>query len=177
VKIVIETYLQHHPRVDPTAWIHSTAVVIGEVRLGPRVSIWPTAVLRGDDGSLEVQEDSNIQDGAVLHNTGGLSVTVVGPRVTVGHRAILHGCRIESDCIIGMGAIVMDNAVVGRGCIVGAGTLITMGTVIPPDTLVLGSPGRPVRATTPEDLEWIRHSWTHYVDAGRTYRGASEPLS
>ncbi len=174
---MIEAYEGILPDVDPTAWIHRTAVVIGEVRLGPRASVWPTVVLRGDDGLLDIQEDSNIQDGSVLHNTGGKSVTVVGPRVTVGHRAILHGCRVESDCIVGMGAIVMDNAVVGAGSIVGAGALVTMGTVIPPNSLVLGSPGRRVRATTAEEHTWIHHSWSHYVDGAARYRARDRGAS
>lgn len=171
---MIESLDEHTPVVDSTAWVHSTAVVIGEVTLGPRVSIWPGVVLRGDDGPLVVEEDSNIQDGAVLHNTGGLSATVVGPRVTVGHRAILHGCRIESDCIIGMGSIVMDNAVIGSGSIVGAGAVVTMGKVIPPNSLVLGNPGRVARSTTEKDLHWIRHSWIHYVQNAARHMARDE---
>lgn len=167
---MIEPHEGLTPQIDPTAWVHSSAVVIGEVRIGPRASVWPTVVLRGDDGLLDIQEDSNVQDGAVLHNTGGKSVTVVGPRVTVGHRAVLHGCQIESDCIIGMGSIVMDNAVIGAGSIIGAGALVTMGTVIPPNSLVLGSPARRIRETTEEERTWIRYSWTHYVEGAARYR-------
>ena len=171
---MIEPYAGMLPEIDPTAWVHRSAVVIGEVRIDARVSVWPTAVLRGDDGPLVVGEDTNVQDGAVLHNTGGKSVTVVGPRVTVGHRAILHGCRVESGCIIGMGSVIMDNAVIGAGSIVGAGALVTMGTVVPPRSLVLGSPGRRVRETTAEELEWIRYSWSHYVEGAAVYRARAE---
>ena len=167
---MIEEDQGHTPSVDPTAWVHPTAVLIGRVTLGPRASVWPTAVLRGDDDSIEVQEDSNIQDGAVLHNTGGLSKTVVGPRVTVGHRAILHGCTVESDCLIGMGSIILDNAVIGAGSIVGAGALVTMNTIVPPGSLVLGSPGKRVRAITEKDRSWIRHSWEHYVQGAARFR-------
>ena len=112
------------PVVHPTAWVHPSAVLIGEVELGPNVSIWPTAVLRGDMGLIRFGADSNLQDGAVCHNTSGRSETLIGERVTVGHRAILHGCIVEDDCLIGMGAIVMDNARIGAGSFVAAGAVV-----------------------------------------------------
>ncbi len=122
---MIEAFDGQSPQIASTAWVHELASVIGDVRLGARVSIWPGAVLRGDMGLIEIDDDSNIQDGAICHDTGDMSVTRIGKRVTVGHRAILHGCTIADDCLIGMGAIVMDNAVIGSGCIIGAGALVT----------------------------------------------------
>jgi carbonic anhydrase/acetyltransferase-like protein (isoleucine patch superfamily) len=161
---MLETYRTFTPVVPATAWVHPSAVVSGDVELSDGVSIWPTAVLRGDQGPIRIGPRSNIQDGSVVHNTGGLSTTRVGARVTVGHRVILHGCVVEDDVLIGMGAIVMDNAHVGTGSIVGAGALVTAGTVIPPGSLVLGSPARVARAVHAKQTEWIAHSWTTYYE-------------
>jgi carbonic anhydrase/acetyltransferase-like protein (isoleucine patch superfamily) len=152
------------PRVHPTAWVHDAGVVIGDVEIGPDVSIWPTAVMRGDMGPLFIGEKSNLQDGAVCHNTDGQSVTRIGKRVTIGHRAILHGCTIEDDCLIGMGAIVMDNAVIGTGSIVGAGAIVLARRVIPPGSMVLGAPGKVARALSDDERRWIQHSWRIYLD-------------
>lgn len=151
------------PQVDEAAWVHEGAWVIGDVRLGPRVSVWPGAVLRGDMGAIVIGAESNLQDGVICHDTTDVSQTTVGRRVTVGHGAILHGCIVEDECLIGMGAIVMDNARIGTGSIVGAGALIPVGKVIPPGSLVLGSPGRVVRSLTPEDREMIDEGWQSYT--------------
>jgi len=159
---MIESYASFSPVIDPAAWVHTSAVVSGDVALASGVSIWPTAVLRGDQGPIRIGERSNIQDGSVVHNTGDLSTTRVGARVTVGHRVILHGCIIEDDVLVGMGAIVMDNAVVGTGSIIGAGALVTANTVIPPGSLVLGSPARVARAVNAKQRDWIEHSWQVY---------------
>ncbi len=167
---MIEPFLHFHPDIHPTAWVHAAAIVIGEVQLGPGVSVWPTASVRGDMGPISIGEDSNIQDGAVAHNTGGRSVTEIGPRVTVGHRAIVHGCVIERDCLIGMGAILLDNCHIEEHCIIGAGALVAMGRRIPARSLVLGSPGRVVRQLREEDLAWIQNGWQSYRDAAATYR-------
>jgi carbonic anhydrase/acetyltransferase-like protein (isoleucine patch superfamily) len=167
---VIESLDGLTPVVHPTAWVHETAVLIGEVELGPRVSIWPTAVLRGDMGAIRFGADSNLQDGAICHNTDGLSETLVGERVTVGHRAILHGCIVEDDCLIGMGAIVMDNARIGAGSFIAGGTLIPPGRVIPPGSFVMGSPGRVKRPCGPEEAEAIAYAAKHYADTVVRYR-------
>lgn len=158
------------PKLHPTAWVHDGAWVIGDVELGEDVSVWPTAVLRGDMGPIRVGASSNLQDGAICHDTGGRSVTVIGERVTVGHRAILHGCTVEDDCLIGMGAIVMDNAVVGRGSIVAAGALVPARRIIPPNSMVMGSPGKVVREISDEEREWLSYSWRVYVDRARVWR-------
>jgi carbonic anhydrase/acetyltransferase-like protein (isoleucine patch superfamily) len=158
------------PRISRSAWVHSSAVVIGEVELADQVSIWPTAVLRGDMGLIAIGRGSNVQDGAVCHNTDGRSATQVGARVTVGHRAILHGCVVEDDCLIGMGAIVMDNAVVGTGSFIGAGAVVPPGAQIPPGSMVMGVPGRVVRPTGERETQAIAYSWRHYVDTIARYR-------
>lgn len=160
---MIEAYGSHVPMIDPSAWVHDSAVIQGEVVLGPRVSVWPTAVLRGDMGLIEVGEDSNIQDGAICHNTDGLSVTRVGRKVTVGHRAVLHGCVVEDRCLIGMGAVILDNAVIGTGSIVGAGAVVAAGRVIPPGSLVLGLPARVVRPLEPNEAARIDEGWQSYL--------------
>lgn len=164
---MIQEYAGLVPRIDATAWVHESAWVIGEVVIHPRASVWPTAVLRGDMGQIVLGADSNIQDGAICHNTGGRSETHVGERVTVGHRAILHGCRIEDDCLIGMGSIIMDNAIIGRGSVVGAGALVVANTVIPPGSMVLGSPAKVVRPVSAKDTASIATGWTTYLETTR----------
>jgi carbonic anhydrase/acetyltransferase-like protein (isoleucine patch superfamily) len=161
---MIEAHGGHVPRIHPTAWIHASAVVIGEVELADRASVWPTAVLRGDMGLIAIGSCSNIQDGAICHDTGGRSVTRVGARVTIGHRAILHGCTVEDECLIGMGAILLDNCVVGAGSVVAAGSVIPPGRVIPPGSLVMGAPGRVVREAGQQERDMIATGWTAYLD-------------
>lgn len=129
------------------AWIHPTAVVLGDVQLGADVSVWPTAVLRGDSDRITVGAGSNLQDGVVVHVDPGLPCTI-GARCVVGHRAIVHGCTIEDEVLIGMGAIVLNGAVVGAGSIIGAGAVVREGLVVPPMSLVLGVPGKVMRAVS-----------------------------
>jgi len=167
---LIEDLGELSPLIDPTAWIHSSAVVIGEVEIGPRVSIWPTAVLRGDMGLIRFGADSNLQDGSICHNTDGRSETLIGERVTVGHRAILHGCIVEDECLIGMGAIVMDNARVGAGSFIAGGTLIPPGRVIPAGSFVMGSPGRVIRPCKERESKAIAYAWRHYVETVDRFR-------
>ena len=167
---MIEPFGGHVPLVHPTAWVHPSAVVIGEVNLGEECSVWPTAVLRGDMGAIEIGAFTNLQDGAICHDTGGISVTRIGRRCTIGHRAILHGCIVEDDCLIGMGAIVMDNAVIGAGSIVAAGALVTAKRVIPPGSMVMGSPGVVTRPVTEKDTQWIGYSWKVYLERAQAWR-------
>jgi len=167
---MLESYLDHSPSLDPTAWAHQQAILIGNVVLCAEASAWPGAVLRGDQGSIYIGAKSNIQDGTVVHATFGLSSTWVGERVTVGHNAVLHGCRVESDCLIGMGAVVLDNAVIGAGSIVGAGALVLKDTVIPPGSLVLGNPARTIRELNPMQTQAIEQGWRAYVQLAAEYR-------
>jgi carbonic anhydrase/acetyltransferase-like protein (isoleucine patch superfamily) len=138
--------------IDPTAFIHSRAFVCGDVTLAPRSSVWPGAVIRADSAPVVIGESSNVQDGVVIHVDPGLPCTI-GARVTIGHRAVVHGATVEDDCLIGIGAIVLNRVVVGRGSLVGAGALCSEGMVIPPNSLVVGIPARVVR---PVD-EALRH--------------------
>ena len=171
---MIESFESHHPVVPPSAWIHSSAVVIGRVSLGEDTSIWPNVTIRGDEGRIMIGDGTNIQDGTTMHMTGGMSETMVGSRVTVGHNCLLHGCIIEDDILIGMGSIIMDNARIGRGSFIGAGTLITPNKVIPPNSFVLGNPMKITREAGEREHQWIEYAWQHYVENSRKYMLASK---
>jgi gamma-carbonic anhydrase len=158
-------FLNLTPRVDPTAYVAPQAVVIGDVRLAARSSVWPTAVLRADINFIDIGEDSNIQDGAIVHLADDLPVRV-GKLVTVGHRAILHACTVEDECLIGMGATILDGAVIGRGTIVGAHALVTGKMQIPPGSLVMGMPAKVIRPLRPDEIAGIRVWADHYVALG-----------
>jgi carbonic anhydrase/acetyltransferase-like protein (isoleucine patch superfamily) len=160
--------------IDPTSFIHETAVVIGDVHLGARTSIWPTAVIRADCDRIEIGDDSNVQDGAVLHCDEGIPC-IVGKRVTIGHRAIVHGALVQDDALIGMGAVVLNKVVVGRGSLIGAGAVISEGTVIPPDSLVLGVPGKVVKTLTPEQRERMAGGFKSYVTMKERHRAGEFP--
>jgi carbonic anhydrase/acetyltransferase-like protein (isoleucine patch superfamily) len=155
-------------------FIHESAVVIGRVTLGASVSIWPTAVVRADTDVIEIGDETNIQDGAVIHCDAGIPCTI-GKRVTVGHRAVVHGAPVQDDCLIGIGAIVLNKAVVGRGSLVGAGAVVTEGTVIPPDSLVLGIPARVVGQLSPEQRERLAGGHLSYVEMQRRHRAGEFP--
>lgn len=142
--------LSKGPSVHPAAFVHARAVLIGNVTVGPKASVWPCAVLRGDIAPIVVGEGSNIQDGAVVHVADGLPAKV-GARVTVGHLAMIHACEIGDECLIGMHATILDGAVIGARSIVGANALVTKGTRVPPGSLVMGSPARVVRALTADE--------------------------
>lgn len=161
---VLQTFSGLVPVVHDTAWVHEGAWVIGDVQLDAHVSVWPTAVLRGDMGQIRIGENTNIQDGAVVHMTTSISDAVVGKRITVGHKAILHGCIVEDDCLIGMGSILLDNCRIGAGSVVAAGTLIPANVQIPPGSLVMGSPGRVVKPVGPGHLKMIEFSWRTYAE-------------
>jgi carbonic anhydrase/acetyltransferase-like protein (isoleucine patch superfamily) len=161
--------------IDPSAFIHPLAAVIGDVTLGARVSVWPTAVLRGDTDRIRIGDDSNVQDGAVLHVDVGFPL-VVGSRVSIGHRAVLHGATVEDDCLIAMGAILLNGVVVGAGSLVGAGAVCREGMRIPPRSVVLGVPGRVAREATSEITERIRRTMESYLELQTEYRQGKFPL-
>jgi carbonic anhydrase/acetyltransferase-like protein (isoleucine patch superfamily) len=144
-------------------WIAPSATVLGNVVLRRNASIWFGAVLRGDNDPIVVGENSNIQDGAVLHTDEGVQLTL-GQGVTVGHLAMLHGCTVGDNSLIGIGAVVLNGAQIGRNCLIGARALITEGKVIPDNSLVMGAPGKVVRELSPEEIEGLRHSAAHYVE-------------
>lgn len=170
----IRSYRDFAPNIAKSAYIDSAAVIIGDVDIADEVSIWPGVVLRGDQGSITIGAQSNIQDGSIAHATGGISKVHVGERVTVGHRVVLHGCRVDSDCLIGMGAILLDNCHIHSGSIIGAGALVTAGTVIPSGVLALGSPARVIRPLRPNERQgWIGHGCAEYLKLAKEYKGES----
>jgi carbonic anhydrase/acetyltransferase-like protein (isoleucine patch superfamily) len=158
------------PRIDPSAFLATGCVVVGDVEIGPGSSVWYGAVVRGDVNSIRIGARTNIQDQAVVHVTGGTHPTVIGDDVTIGHQAVLHGCTIKDRCLIGIGAIVLDGAVVGEEAIVGAGALVPPGMVVPPRALVMGSPARVKRTLGDAEVEHLRASAAHYVDHAARYR-------
>jgi carbonic anhydrase/acetyltransferase-like protein (isoleucine patch superfamily) len=163
------------PRVDPTAFIAPTAVVLGDVTLGPRSSVWYTSVLRGDMAPISIGADSNIQDGSVVHVDEGVPCRV-GERVGVGHRVILHGCTVEDDSLIGMGSVLLNHVTIGRGSVVAAGAVIPEGMQVPPGSLVMGVPGRIVRAVDPALRARIAETWRHYVGQAEAHRSGRYPM-
>ena len=160
--------------IHPTAYIHPHATVCGDVTLGARASVWPTAVVRGDTAAIVIGPDSNVQDGTIVHVDQGVP-TNIGARVAIGHRAIIHGCTVGNDCLIAMGAILLNKVVVGSGSIVGAGAVCTEGMVIPPNSLVLGVPGRVVRPTTAEERERIARTVASYLELQERHRRGEFP--
>lgn len=161
--------------IDDTAFIHAAAVVCGDVSLGRHASVWPSAVVRGDTAPITIGEESNVQDGAIIHVDSGVPA-VIGSRVAIGHGAIVHGATVEDDCLIAMGAVVLNGVVVGRGSVVGAGAVCAEGMRIPPGSVVLGVPGRVVRATTPEMRERIMRTVRNYVELQDRHRRGEFPL-
>ena len=150
-------------------FIAETAAVIGDVVVGDEASIWYGAVLRGDVMPIRIGARTSIQDGTVVHVTGGRFGTTIGSDCTIGHAAIIHACTVEDWCLIGMGAILLDGCRIGRGSLVGAGAVVTPGTIVPPDSLVIGAPARVKRPTSDAERQQIDYGAAHYVELARAY--------
>ena len=157
------------PEIADDAYVAPGAILIGRVILKPGASVWFGCVMRGDNDDLIVGEDSNVQDGSVVHTDPGLKVQI-GRRVTVGHQVMLHGCTIGDDCLIGIGARVLNRAVIGRDSIVAAGSLVPEGKKFPERVMLMGAPAKVVRELTPEELHLIHYPAQHYVENARRYR-------
>lgn len=157
------------PEISADSWIAPNAIIIGKVKLEKNSSIWFNAVLRGDIEKIVIGENSNIQDGSVLHTDPGYPLTV-GKGVTVGHMVMLHGCEISDDTLIGIGSTILNKAKIGKNCIIGANTLVTENKVIPDNSLVLGSPGKVVRKVTDDEIKVIRENAKHYVKNSKRYK-------
>jgi carbonic anhydrase/acetyltransferase-like protein (isoleucine patch superfamily) len=160
---MLRPYKDVLPRVHRTAYVDQSAQVIGDVEIGEESSIWMAAVVRGDVHWIKVGRRSNIQDGTVVHVMRGTHPTTIGDNVTIGHAAVIHGCTIEDQCLIGMGAIILNGARIGAGSIVAAGTLIVEDMQIPPRSLVMGSPGKVKRQLTDEQVATIQMYADRYV--------------
>ena len=156
------------PDIHDDVYIADTADVIGQVKLKARSSVWYQAVLRGDSDHLEVGEESNIQDGAVLHADPGYPLKI-GKGVTVGHQAMLHGCTVGDGCLIGIQAVVLNGAVIGENSLVGAGAFIKEGAVFPPNSLIVGSPAKVVRELSDEAVEGLKLNAQSYVVRGQQH--------
>ena len=178
------TEADHKPlevRIKPelratSAWIAPTATVVGNVHLGEHSSVWFGAVIRGDCESVSIGPRTNVQDLACLHADPGLPC-IVGANVTIGHAAIVHGAIVEDDCLIGIRATVLNGARIGKGSLIGAAALVTENAIIPPNSLVLGVPGKVVRQLTPADIDRIVRGSQHYVEAAAAFRSAEVDAS
>ena len=167
--MTIESFENISPHIDSTAYIHDQALVLGDVRIGQHSSVWPFTVVRGDVNSIRIGNNTNVQDNSVLHVThdgpykpGGYALDI-GDDVTVGHRVILHGCKLGNQCLIGMGAIVMDGAVLQDQVLLGAGSLVTPGKELQGGFLWMGQPARKIRALSTEEKESLVYSAQHYI--------------
>jgi len=163
-------FREQYPRIPERHFIAPDAWVIGDVEIAPRVSIFFGAVLRGDIEPIRIGAGSNIQEHSMLHTSHGLQPCIIGENVTIGHRAIIHGCTVNDNCIIGMGSVILDGAVIGRNCIVGAQALVPMNMQVPDNSLVVGVPAKVVRQLTPEQVESIRQSALNYQTLGDEYQ-------
>lgn len=172
----LRDFLNFSPKLGDRVYVDPSSVVIGNVELGDDVSVWPMAVIRGDVNKIVVGNLSNIQDAAILHAThdgpftpGGKSL-VLGKGVTVGHKAVLHACRVDDYCLIGIGAVLLDGVQVQNHVIIGAGTLVPPGKILESGFLYLGSPAKAVRKLGQEELEHLEYSAHHYVKLKEKYR-------
>ena len=159
------------PKIDPQSWIAPDAALMGNVEIACNVSIWWGATLRGDMDLLSIGENTNIQDGTVVHTDPGIPV-VIGKNVTVGHRVILHGCTVGDLCLIGMGAILLDGVVIGNESIVGAGSVVTPGKHFPARSLIMGTPAKVVKEVTEAQVLEMQASWKRYVALKNEYHRA-----
>jgi carbonic anhydrase/acetyltransferase-like protein (isoleucine patch superfamily) len=166
---MIRAYKRFSPRLHPTAYVSETALAIGRVQLAAGTSLWPGAILRADVDEILVGEGSNLQDGVMVHVNYDLPA-VIGRGVTVGHGAIVHGCHIGDNCLIGMGAILLDGAIIEDDCLIGAGALVPERKRIPAGHLVLGVPGKILRKLTKQEISRIRKSADEYREFARIYR-------
>ncbi len=164
------------PQIAETAWVADSAQVMGDVVLGDEVGIWFDVVVRGDTATITVGARTNIQDMSVLHADVGMPLTI-GSGVTVGHQAVLHGCTVGDDSLIGIGAIVLNGARIGKGCLVGAGALVTEGKAFPDGCMILGSPAKVVRQLTPEQLQGLRTSADQYVANAKRFQASLHKIA
>lgn len=175
---MIRSFSDHHPQIADNAYIDDTALIIGQVTLAEHSSIWPMSVLRGDVQAISVGKHTNIQDGCVLHVTHASSRTnpaglplIIGSNITVGHKALLHACTIQDNCLIGMGSIIMDNAIIHSNTIIGAGSLVSPNKILESGYLWVGNPVRRVRKLSDKEQEYIQYSADNYVKlAKKTYQ-------
>jgi len=173
---LILPYLEVWPKLDPTAFVEETALVIGDVEMGPGSSVWFHSIVRGDVNYIRIGERSNIQDSCVVHVTHKKWPTFIGSETTLGHRALVHGCVIGDHCLIGMGAIVLDGAEIGDNSIVGAGAVVVPGMKAAPNSLLVGVPAKRVREVTEDDVTMIENPLNQYQRLAEHYRERASKL-
>jgi len=166
---MIKPFDSIHPKIHETAFIADDAIVIGDVEIGEDASVWFGSIIRGDVNFIRIGARTNIQDATVIHVSSKTHSTVLEENITVGHRVVLHGCHVETGCLIGIGAILMDGVRVGANSLVAAGSLLTPGTQIPPGSLVMGSPAKVKRELTEDELSYLDRSWRNYVELKKYY--------
>jgi carbonic anhydrase/acetyltransferase-like protein (isoleucine patch superfamily) len=164
------------PRVADTAWVADSAQVIGNVELAEGASIWFGAILRGDNETMRIGRNSNVQDGSMLHSDPGFPLTL-GENVTIGHQVMLHGCTVGDGTLIGIKAVVLNGAKIGKNCLVGAGALVTEGKEFPDGSMILGSPAKVVRELSPEQIAGVARAAQHYVDNARRYAAGLKKIA
>ncbi|MHC1726441.1 MAG: gamma carbonic anhydrase family protein [Syntrophobacteraceae bacterium] len=160
------------PRIFEDVYVAPGAWVIGDVIVGERSSIWFNSVVRGDVNYIRIGSYTCVQDNATLHVTGGNFPLHIGNRVVIGHKAIVHGCTVEDECMIGMGSIILDGCKIGKGSVIAAGALLPPGFEVPPESVVMGSPAQIKRTTSEADREMILRSWSHYSELAAEYFSA-----
>ena len=158
------------PTAGHDCWFADNASIIGDVKMGRNCTIWFNTVVRGDVNSISIGNNTNIQDGAIIHGTLDKAATKIGANVSVGHNAIVHGCTIEDNVLIGMGAIIMDNAVVGSGTIVGAGSIVLENTILEPNSVYVGSPAKKIKNTGEKEIETIMRTAKNYITYANWYK-------
>lgn len=171
--MILKPFDGKSPKIHPTAWIAENAVIIGDVEIGPLVSIWYNVVVRGDTNRITIGEKTNIQDGTVIHAETVDGPCLIGDRVTVGHNAIVHGCIVEDDVLIGMGSIILSYSKIGEGSLVAAGAVIKEGQIVPPQTIMAGIPAKEIGKVTEQMTARIKISWEHYLELAEEYRKLS----
>ena len=165
----LQTFNSINPKVHDTVFIAESAAVIGDVEIGEDSSVWFGSVIRGDVNYIRIGARTNIQDHSIIHVNTGTHPTILEDEITVGHRVTLHGCHVESGCLVGIGSIVLDGARIGGRSLIAAGSLVTPNTQIPPRSLVMGAPARVKRELTDKELASISRNWQSYVDLKRSY--------
>lgn len=172
---MIESVRGKTPIIGEDTYIHPTATIIGDVRIGKRCSIWPNVVIRGDVNSIEIGDETNIQDGTIIHATYQKAATWIGPRVNVGHGVILHGCRVEEFSLVGMQVCVMDHAVIPKKSLVAAGSLVTEGATFEESRLILGRPAKATRDLKSEEIEMLETYYKKYLLYKTWYSNSISP--
>lgn len=167
---MIKTFQNNSPKIDETAFVAGNATVIGDVEIGAESSVWFNAVVRGDVNFIRIGARTNLQDGTIIHVSSKTHPTILEDEITVGHRATLHGCYVESGSLIGIGAIILDGARIGENSLVAAGALVTPNTIVPPRSLVLGSPARVKRELTDDEIYNLKTLWQNYVLLLKAYK-------